>query len=147
MRAGILVLGPLIAKYQKSIISLPGGCLIGARPVNYHLNTLEKLGMKAISEAFADRAYEKDGSLQNSPPHGPRGRRAARQPREEEGVPGVARVDAEGQTQTPFRSRVFYSAYLTPYIHYIERQTPLYPLYKERNALIHYIERQTPSYE
>ena len=81
------------------------------------------------------------------PVRGPRGRRAARQAREEEGVPGVARVDAEGQTQTPFRSRVFYSAYLTPYIHYIERQTPLYPLYKERNALIHYIERQTPSYE
>tara|TARA_Y100000590_G_scaffold435439_1_gene554870 strand:- start:104 stop:1366 length:1263 start_codon:yes stop_codon:yes gene_type:complete len=46
MRAGILVLGPLVAKYQKSIISLPGGCLIGARPVNYHLNALKKLGMK-----------------------------------------------------------------------------------------------------
>ena len=46
MRAGILVLGPLVAKYQKSITSLPGGCLIGARPVNYHLNALEKLGMK-----------------------------------------------------------------------------------------------------
>ena len=46
MRAGILVLGPLVAKYQKSITSLPGGCLIGARPVNYHLNALKKLGMK-----------------------------------------------------------------------------------------------------
>ena len=46
MRAGILVLGPLIAKYHKAITSLPGGCLIGARPVNYHLNTLKKLGMK-----------------------------------------------------------------------------------------------------
>jgi len=46
MRAGILVLGPLIAKYHKSITSLPGGCLIGARPVNYHLNALKKLGMK-----------------------------------------------------------------------------------------------------
>ena len=46
MRAGILVLGPLITKYQKSITSLPGGCLIGARPVNYHLNALKKLGMK-----------------------------------------------------------------------------------------------------
>ena len=45
MRAGILVLGPLVAKYQKSITSLPGGCLIGARPVNYHLNALQKLGM------------------------------------------------------------------------------------------------------
>ena len=46
MRAGILVLGPLIAKYHKAITSLPGGCLIGARPVNYHLNALKKLGMK-----------------------------------------------------------------------------------------------------
>ncbi len=46
MRAGILVLGPLIAKYHKSITSLPGGCTIGARPVNYHLNALKKLGMK-----------------------------------------------------------------------------------------------------
>ena len=46
MRAGILVLGPLVAKYHKAITSLPGGCLIGARPVNYHLNSLKKLGMK-----------------------------------------------------------------------------------------------------
>ena len=46
MRAGILVLGPLIAKYKKAVTSLPGGCLIGARPINYHLNVLKKLGMQ-----------------------------------------------------------------------------------------------------
>ena len=46
MRGSILVLGPLISKYNKSKISLPGGCLIGARPVNYHLAALKKLGMK-----------------------------------------------------------------------------------------------------
>ena len=46
MRGSILVLGPLISKYFKSKISLPGGCLIGARPVNYHLIALKKLGMK-----------------------------------------------------------------------------------------------------
>ena len=46
MRAGILVLGPLLAKYHNSKISLPGGCLIGARPVNFHLNALKKLGMR-----------------------------------------------------------------------------------------------------
>ncbi len=46
MRAGILVLGPMIAKHKKSITSLPGGCLIGARPVNYHLSALKKFGMK-----------------------------------------------------------------------------------------------------
>ena len=45
MRAGILVLGPLIAKNCKAKVSLPGGCLIGSRPVNYHLNSLRRLGM------------------------------------------------------------------------------------------------------
>ena len=45
MRGSILVLGPLIAKYHKSKTSLPGGCLIGARPVDYHLQALKKLGM------------------------------------------------------------------------------------------------------
>ena len=48
MRGSILVLGPLIAKYHKSKISLPGGCLIGARPINYHLDALKKLGMNYI---------------------------------------------------------------------------------------------------
>ncbi len=46
MRASILVLGPLISKFQKSTISYPGGCNIGSRPVNYHLLALKKLGMK-----------------------------------------------------------------------------------------------------
>ena len=45
MRGSILVLGPLIAKFHKSKTSLPGGCLIGARPVDYHLAALKKLGM------------------------------------------------------------------------------------------------------
>ena len=53
MRAGILVLGPLIAKYHKAVTSLPGGCLIGARPVNLHLSSLKKLGMKyQIKEGY-----------------------------------------------------------------------------------------------
>ena len=46
MRGSILVLGPLVAKYYKSKTSLPGGCLIGARPVNFHLTALKKLGMR-----------------------------------------------------------------------------------------------------
>ena len=46
MRASILVLGPLVAKYGKAKIALPGGCAIGSRPVNYHLNSLEKMGAK-----------------------------------------------------------------------------------------------------
>jgi UDP-N-acetylglucosamine 1-carboxyvinyltransferase len=44
MRASILVLGPLVAKYGKAKIALPGGCAIGSRPVNYHLDALEQLG-------------------------------------------------------------------------------------------------------
>jgi len=46
MRAGILVLGPLLAKHKKAKISLPGGCAIGTRPVNLHLFVLKKLGAK-----------------------------------------------------------------------------------------------------
>ena len=46
MRAGVLVLGPLLAKFKKAKVSLPGGCAIGARPVNLHLFALEKLGAK-----------------------------------------------------------------------------------------------------
>ena len=46
MRAGILVLGPLLAKYKKAKVSLPGGCAIGSRPVNLHLYALKKLGAK-----------------------------------------------------------------------------------------------------
>ena len=48
MRGSILVLGPLIARYYKSKISLPGGCLIGARPINYNLDSLKKLGMNYV---------------------------------------------------------------------------------------------------
>lgn len=44
MRASILVLGPLIARFGQAQVSLPGGCAIGARPVNIHLEGLEKLG-------------------------------------------------------------------------------------------------------
>ena len=46
MRAGVLVLGPLLTKYKKAKISLPGGCAIGTRPVNLHLLALKKLGAK-----------------------------------------------------------------------------------------------------
>ena len=41
MRAGILVLGPLLTKYRKAKVSLPGGCAIGSRPVNLHLFALK----------------------------------------------------------------------------------------------------------
>ena len=44
MRAGILVLGPLLAKFKKAQCSLPGGCNLGLRPIDMHLKALMKLG-------------------------------------------------------------------------------------------------------
>ena len=46
MRAGVLVLGPLLTRYKKAKVSLPGGCAIGTRPVDLHLFALKKLGAK-----------------------------------------------------------------------------------------------------
>ena len=46
MRAGILVLGPLLAKFNNAKVSLPGGCSIGSRPIDIHLKALSKLGVK-----------------------------------------------------------------------------------------------------
>ena len=46
MRAGILVLGPLLAKFGTAKVSLPGGCAIGTRPIDIHLKSLSKLGVK-----------------------------------------------------------------------------------------------------
>ncbi len=46
MRAGILVLGPLLAKFKSAKVSLPGGCSIGTRPIDIHLKALSKLGVR-----------------------------------------------------------------------------------------------------
>lgn len=46
MRASILILGPLLSRYGKAKVSLPGGCAIGARPINLHLRGLQKMGAK-----------------------------------------------------------------------------------------------------
>ena len=46
MRASVLVLGPLLARYGAARVSLPGGCAIGARPVNLHIAALQKLGAR-----------------------------------------------------------------------------------------------------
>ena len=46
MRASILVLGPLLARFGQAMVALPGGCAIGARPVNLHLMALEALGAR-----------------------------------------------------------------------------------------------------
>ena len=53
MRAGILVLGPLLAKFGSAKVSLPGGCAIGSRPIDIHLKALSKLGVKyKISQGY-----------------------------------------------------------------------------------------------
>ena len=46
MRAGVIVLGPLLSKFGKAKVSLPGGCAIGTRPVDIHLYGLKRLGAK-----------------------------------------------------------------------------------------------------
>ena len=50
MRASILVLGPLVARYGRADVSLPGGCAIGARPVNLHVNGLQAMGAEVSIE-------------------------------------------------------------------------------------------------
>ena len=67
MRASILVLGPLVAKVGKAVVSLPGGCAIGARPVNLHLVALEKLGAKIHVEH--GYIHAEASQLQGAPIH------------------------------------------------------------------------------
>ncbi len=59
MRASILVLGPLLARYGKADVSLPGGCAIGSRPVNIHLQGLAAMGADIVVEGGYIRATAK----------------------------------------------------------------------------------------
>jgi UDP-N-acetylglucosamine 1-carboxyvinyltransferase len=55
MRASVLVLGPLLARYGRARVSLPGGCAIGARPINLHIEGLKKLGAEvAVEHGYVD---------------------------------------------------------------------------------------------
>jgi len=65
MRAGILALGPLVARYGEAKVSLPGGCAIGARPVNYHLEAMRKMGVSVEVEEGYVKARLK-GSLKGA---------------------------------------------------------------------------------
>ena len=56
MRASILVLGPMVARFGEAEVSLPGGCAIGSRPVNIHLSGLEAMGAKIVVEEGYIRA-------------------------------------------------------------------------------------------
>nr|WP_257580859.1 UDP-N-acetylglucosamine 1-carboxyvinyltransferase [Shewanella algae] len=59
MRASILILGPLLARFGKADVSLPGGCAIGARPVNLHLHGLELMGAKIeVDEGYIKARVE-----------------------------------------------------------------------------------------
>ena len=61
MRASFLVLGPLLTKYGKAEVSLPGGCAIGARPVNLHIKGLEDMGAKIRVESGYVKARAPQG--------------------------------------------------------------------------------------
>ncbi|MFO1519400.1 MAG: UDP-N-acetylglucosamine 1-carboxyvinyltransferase [bacterium] len=60
MRASVLVLGPLVARLGKAKVSLPGGCAIGARPIDLHLKALEAMGAEIkIEHGYVDAACDK----------------------------------------------------------------------------------------
>ncbi|RTE86341.1 MULTISPECIES: UDP-N-acetylglucosamine 1-carboxyvinyltransferase [Gammaproteobacteria] len=64
MRASVLVLGPLLAKCHEAEVSLPGGCAIGARPVNLHIEGLRQMGGEIVVE---------EGYIKAKAPHGLKG--------------------------------------------------------------------------
>jgi UDP-N-acetylglucosamine 1-carboxyvinyltransferase len=60
MRASVLVLGPLMARLKRARVSLPGGCAIGARPINLHLRGLERMGAKIeLSHGYVEASVER----------------------------------------------------------------------------------------
>ena len=61
MRASILVLGPLVARFREAAVSLPGGCAIGTRPVDLHLAGMERLGARIVLEEGYIRASAPGG--------------------------------------------------------------------------------------
>ncbi len=64
MRASILCLGPLLARHKQARVSLPGGCAIGSRPIDYHLNAIEQLG--AESEVTSGYVVSKTSGLRGT---------------------------------------------------------------------------------
>jgi UDP-N-acetylglucosamine 1-carboxyvinyltransferase len=60
MRASILVLGPLLARMKRARVSLPGGCAIGARPINLHLRGLERMGARIeLAHGYVEAKVDK----------------------------------------------------------------------------------------
>ena len=68
MRASVLVLGPLLARLGRAKVSLPGGCAIGERPINFHIHGFERLGVQCTLEhGYVDARRE--GELRGSTIH------------------------------------------------------------------------------
>jgi UDP-N-acetylglucosamine 1-carboxyvinyltransferase len=63
MRASITVLGPLLARFGRASVSLPGGCAIGARPINLHLDALERMGASIRIDGGYVKALAPNGRL------------------------------------------------------------------------------------
>ena len=62
MRASALVLGPLLARYKKARVSLPGGCAIGPRPINLHIKALEAMGARIdLEHGYVNAEAPSDG--------------------------------------------------------------------------------------
>ena len=59
MRASILVLGPLLTKFSKAEVALPGGCAIGSRPVNLHIDSMRSMGAEVVLEEGYIKAKSK----------------------------------------------------------------------------------------
>ncbi len=67
MRASVLCLGPLLARAHRVRASLPGGCAIGTRPINFHIEAFKQLGAKAkLEKGFVDLCVSKDKALEGA---------------------------------------------------------------------------------
>ncbi|GAD63231.1 UDP-N-acetylglucosamine 1-carboxyvinyltransferase [Aquipseudomonas alcaligenes] len=66
MRASILVLGPMVARFGEAEVALPGGCAIGSRPVNLHIRGLEAMGAKIDVEGGYIKAKAPEGGLRGA---------------------------------------------------------------------------------
>ncbi len=65
MRASVLVLGPLLARMNRARVSLPGGCAIGARPINFHLQGFQQLGVRhQLDQGYVDASV--DGRMEGA---------------------------------------------------------------------------------
>src|SRR3546814_19555145 len=66
MRASILVLGPMVARFGEAEVALPGGCAIGSRPVDLHIRGLEAMGAKIDVEGGYIKAKAPAGGLRGA---------------------------------------------------------------------------------